>query len=142
MPLPRHLLDRLPERLATGAYILHTGRQKWSGTEDTAQGLHGMAVAAYPFLGRLRPTQFLRLLAVVEIVTGLALLVPVIPRAVAGAVLVGFSGGLVGMYLRTPALHEPGSVWPTSQGIGVSKDVFLLAIGAGLVLDGVRPDDL
>lgn len=35
---------------------------------------------------------------------------------------------------RTPAWPEPGSVWPTPQGIGISKDVFLLAIG--LVLDG------
>ena len=139
MALSHTFLARLPERVATGAFILHSGLQKWSGTEESAQGIHGMAVGAYPFLGRLRPTQFLRLLSAVEILTGLALLVPFIPRAAAGAALAGFSGGLVGMYLRTPALHEPGSVWPTPQGIGISKDVFMLAIGAGLMLDGVRP---
>ena len=56
-------------------------------------------------------------------------------RSIAGAALTGFSGGLVGMYLRTPALHKPGSVWPTPQGIAVSKDVWMLGIGTGLVVD-------
>ena len=39
------------------------------------------------------------------------------------------------MYLRTPALHKPGSVWPTQQGIAVSKDVWMFAIGTGLLID-------
>lgn len=62
------------------------------------------------------------------------------PRALAGAALTAFSGGLVGMYLRTPSLRKPGSIWPSPQGIGVSKDVWLLAVGAGLVLDGLSDD--
>jgi hypothetical protein len=43
----------------------------------------------------------------------------------------------VGLYLRTPGLHKPGSVWPTEDGVGLSKDVWLLGIGAGLVADGL-----
>jgi hypothetical protein len=39
------------------------------------------------------------------------------------------------MYLRTPAMHEAGSVWPTPAGIAVSKDVWMLAIGASLLLE-------
>jgi hypothetical protein len=39
------------------------------------------------------------------------------------------------MYLRTPALHRPGSVWPTPAGIAVSKDVWMLGIGVGLLAD-------
>ena len=59
-----HFLRRLPERLATGAYVLHTGIEKWSGDEERAAGVHAMAAGAYPFLGKLKPTTFLKLLSV------------------------------------------------------------------------------
>lgn len=133
----RHLLSRIPERLATGAFVLHSGLQKWRGDEATAQGLHGMASGTYPFLASVQPTRFLRALAVGEIVTGLALLVPFVPRALAGALLTGFSAGLMGLYLRTPGMREPGSLAPTQQGLGIAKDVWMLGIGTGLVLDEV-----
>ncbi len=41
------------------------------------------------------------------------------------------------MYGRTPALHEPGSIWPTPAGIGVNKDMWMLGIGLGLVVDAL-----
>ncbi|WP_114560609.1 DoxX family membrane protein [Desertihabitans aurantiacus] len=130
-------LIRYPERLATGVFIVHSGWQKWNGDAETAQGTHGMAAGAYPFLKKIEPTLFLKLLAVLEITTGLALLVPFVPRAVAGAVLTGFSGGLVGLYLRTPGLRQPGSLAPTPEGLGIAKDVWMLGIGTSLVLDGL-----
>ena len=133
----RHVLSRLPERLATGAFVLHSGLQKWRGDEQTAQGLHGMATGTYPFLASVEPTRFLRALAVGELVTGAALLVPFVPRAVAGALLTGFSVGLMGLYLRTPGMREPGSLAPTQQGLAIAKDVWMLGIGTGLVLDDV-----
>jgi uncharacterized membrane protein YkgB len=39
------------------------------------------------------------------------------------------------MYARTPTMHEPGSIWPTQAGIPVSKDVWMLGIGLGLMAD-------
>ncbi len=134
MALPR-FLRRVPERLTTGAYVLHSGLEKWSGDEERAAAVHGMAAGAYPFLGKLKPTTFLKLLSIGEMATGAMLLIPFVPQALAGAALTGFSGGLVGMYLRTPALHKPGSVWPTPQGMAVSKDVWMLGIGTGLLID-------
>jgi uncharacterized membrane protein YphA (DoxX/SURF4 family) len=125
----------LPGRLATGAYILHSGVEKWQGDEKQAAGVHGMAANAFPFLKGIPPRRFLKLVAAAEIATGTALLAPVVPAAVAGAALTGFSGSLLAMYLRTPALHRPGSVWPTSSGIGVSKDVWMLGIGLGLLAE-------
>jgi uncharacterized membrane protein YphA (DoxX/SURF4 family) len=124
-------------RLATGAYILHSGVEKWSGGEEQAAGVHGMAANAFPFLKPIPPRRFLKLLAAAEIATGTALLAPVVPAALAGAALTGFSGGLLAMYLRTPALHKPGSVWPTRNGVGVSKDVWMLGIGLDLLADAV-----
>ena len=127
----------LPGRIATGAYILHAGLEKWHADQARAKGLHKAATGAFPFLERIPPERFVRLLAASEIAVGTALLAPVVPSALAGAALTGFSGSLVTMYLRTPALHKPGSVWPTQAGTGVSKDVWMLGIGLGLMLGSV-----
>ena len=78
------------------------------------------------------------MLAAGELVTGTLLLDPLIPSGVAGAALSVFSGGLVAMYARTPAMHKPGSIWPSRIGIGVSKDVWMLGIGLGLLVSGSR----
>ena len=40
-------LPNVPTRVATGAYILHTGWEKWHGDEDRAAGVHGRAVNAF-----------------------------------------------------------------------------------------------
>lgn len=127
----------LPQRLATGAYILHSGLQKWRGSPQQAEGVHGTAAGAYPFLANIPPQTFLRALSVGEIAVGSLLLLPFVPNRIAGTALTGFSGALVGMYLLTPEMHQPASVWPTPKGIAVSKDVWMLGIGAGLVLDSV-----
>jgi uncharacterized membrane protein YphA (DoxX/SURF4 family) len=128
-------LSHIPLRVVTGAYILHAGLQKWSGDEDTAKAIHGMASGAYPVFASMPPARFLRLLAAGEIATGSALLAPVVSTARAGAALTGFSGALLGMYARTPAMHKPGSPWPTPAGTAVSKDSWLFAIGLALLAD-------
>jgi uncharacterized membrane protein YkgB len=94
-----------------------------------------MASGAFPFLAGIPPEKFLKALAAAEIGTGAALLVPVVGNRLAGAALTAFSGSLLAMYLRTPALHKPGSVWPTQAGTAVSKDVWMLGIGLGLLAE-------
>lgn len=128
-------IRNIPTRLATGAFIAHSGWEKWHAGPEMAAGIHGMASGAYPVFKDMTPTDFLRMLSVGEIAVGAGLLAPFVPTAIAGALLTGFSGGLVGLYLRTPALHKPGSVWPTPDGIGVSKDVWMLGIGLALLAD-------
>lgn len=127
----------LPQRLATGAYVLHSGLEKWHGSAQQADGIHGMAAGAYPFLRSLESRKFLKALSLGEMTVGSLLLLPVVPNRVAGIALTGFSGALLTMYLRTPGLHHPGSVWPTQQGVAVSKDVWMFGIGTGLVLDSL-----
>ncbi|HEY5251186.1 MAG TPA: hypothetical protein VIJ09_05980 [Acidimicrobiales bacterium] len=130
-------LSHIPLRLISGAYILHAGIGKWSGDEDTAKAIHGMASGAYPVFASMEPTRFLRLLAAGEIGTGAALLVPMVSTAKAGAALTGFSGALLGLYAKTPAMRKPGSIWPSQQGTAVSKDSWLLAIGLALLVDSL-----
>ena len=64
-------LRTLPSRLATGAYILHSGIQKWSGSPEQATGIHGMASNAFPVLKSIDAPKFLRALSAAEITTGL-----------------------------------------------------------------------
>ncbi|HEY7947634.1 MAG TPA: hypothetical protein VID75_08160 [Acidimicrobiales bacterium] len=130
-------LSHIPLRAVTGAYILHTGIEKWNADDVKAKAIHDMASGAYPVFQEMPPTRFLRLLAAGEIATGTVLLAPTVSTAKAGAVLTGFSGALVGLYARTPGMRKPGSPWPTPQGTAVSKDVWLLAIGLALLADGV-----
>ena len=130
----------LPPRIAAGAFILNSGVGKWSADDETAAQLHGFAVGTYPFLSKLKPRDFVRLLSVSEIALGAALLLPVVPVAVAGAGLTAFSGGLLGLYARTPGMRKDGTPFPTQQGIAIAKDVWMLGIGVGLVIDGLTAD--
>lgn len=136
MHLPVKARD-LPGRITTGAYILHAGLDKWHADEARARAVHGMAAGAFPFLKQIPPGRFVSVLAASEIAIGTALVLPVVPSALAGAALTGFSGALLAMYGRTPALRQPGSIWPSQIGTGVSKDVWMLGIGAGLIVDAL-----
>ena len=128
-------LSHLPLRTAIGAFVLNSGLSKWSLEGEAAEGLHGTAVNAVPFLKRFPPPTFARLLAGTEIALGTALLLPVVPSALAGAGLAGFAGGLMRLYWATPGMHEPGDPRPTQQGVALAKDVWLVGAGLTLVLD-------
>jgi len=128
---------RLPGRLAAGAFILNAGLGKWSADEQTAARLHGAAVGAYPFLAKVKPKDFARLLSVGEIALGSALLLPVVPAAAAGAGLAAFSGSLLGLYLRTPGMTKEDGIRPSQQGTPLAKDVWMLGLGLGLVVDAL-----
>jgi hypothetical protein len=128
---------RLPGRLAAGAFILNAGVGKWSADEQTAARLHGMACGTYPFLAKLKPKDFARLLSLSEITLGTALLLPVVPAAVAGAGLTAFSAGLLGMYAQTPGMRREDGIRPTQQGTPLAKDVWMLGIGLGLTIDAL-----
>jgi hypothetical protein len=134
-------LRHLPQRIATGAFILNSGIGKLNADEETAAQLHGFAVGTYPFLAKLKPQDFVKLLGGTEIALGAALLLPVVPSALAGAGLAAFSGGLLGLYVRTPGMRKEGSPLPTQQGIPIAKDVWMLGIGLGLVIDDLTDRD-
>jgi hypothetical protein len=94
-----------------------------------------MASTAYPQLESVDPKTFTKTLAGAEMALGTALLTPFISPAMAGAALTAFSGGLVGLYLRTPSLREAGSIRPNQNGTAIAKDVWMLGIGFALMID-------
>lgn len=130
-------LSHLPPRLATGAFMVNSGWSKLGADRETAVGLHAMAAGTYPSVRKLDPERFTRLLAVGEMALGAALLIPIVPTGLAGAALTGFSASLLGLYLHTPGMRQEGSLRPTQQGTPIAKDVWLLGIGTGFVIDDI-----
>jgi hypothetical protein len=135
MGLPITLSEIAP-RISAGAFILNSGLSKRGADAETAAGMHGFAAGTYPFLKSVPPQKFVQGLATSEIALGALLLTPFVPTAVAGAALTVFSGGLLGLYLKTPGMRKPGSLAPTEQGLPIAKDVWLLGIGVGLLTRG------
>ncbi|MFR9806255.1 hypothetical protein ACL02T_28785 [Pseudonocardia sp. RS010] len=133
-------LRELPGRISSGGFVLHSGLEKWKAGPEQAAGVYGMATTAYPFLKRVPQERFVKALAAGEIATGVALLTPFVPAVVGGALLTAFAGSLLGLYARIPGMRRPGSIWPSQQGLGIAKDVWLAGIGVGLLADGVTSD--
>ena len=131
-------LRNLPMRLAAGAYILNSGLTKWQAGEETAAGLQGMAAGAYPQVKQVDAPTFLKGLSGAEIATGALLVTPFVPARLAWAALTVFAGGLVGMYARLPGMRKPGSIWPSNEGLALSKDMWLLGIGLSLLADSPK----
>jgi uncharacterized membrane protein YphA (DoxX/SURF4 family) len=128
---PQHL----PARIATGVFIINSGMSKLQADEQMAGGVHGFASGTYPFLRKLQPRVFARLLGATEVALGSALVLPIVPSVIAGAGLAAFSAGLLGLYIRTPGMRKPGTPLPTQEGIAMAKDIWMTGIGLSLILD-------
>jgi hypothetical protein len=129
--------SHLPLRAATGAFILNAGLSHLKADDETAKGSHALAAGAYPIFEDMDPQAFNKVLAAGEIALGAALLVPVIPSGLAGVGLAAFSGGLLGIYAKSPTMHEEGSLRPTPEGLTVAKDTWMAGIAAALIIDEV-----
>jgi hypothetical protein len=137
----KEVLRQLPLRLTAGAFMLSSGFGKAGADKSAAEQLHGFASSVYPVLGGVEPGVFAKTLSAAEIATGVALLAPFVPAAVAGTGLTAFSAALIGLYLKTPGMRKQGSLQPTEQGIALAKDVWLLGIGLSLTFDGLAGKD-
>jgi hypothetical protein len=128
---PQHL----PTRIAAGAFILSSGVSKLQADDQAAEGIHQFASGTYPFLRKLQATNFARLLGATEVAIGSALVLPIVPSAIAGAGLAAFSCGLLGLYARTPGMRRPGTPLPTQEGIPLAKDIWIAGIALSLIID-------
>jgi hypothetical protein len=131
-------VPEIAPRISAGAFILNSGLGKRGVQGEAAAGMHGFAAGTYPFLKSVPPDQFVKALSTGEILIGAALLTPFVPTAVAGAALTGFSAGLLGLYLRTPAMRRGANdLRPSPDGLALSKDVWLLGSGLTMLADGL-----
>jgi hypothetical protein len=131
----RTKIRHLPGRMAAGAFILNSGIGKLDVDDDTAKRLHSTASQVFPFVADMDPRSFAKGLAAAEVALGGSLILPFMPSWLVGLGLAAFSGSLVNLYLRTPGLTQEGSVRPTNDGIAMAKDVWMLGIALGILLD-------
>lgn len=129
---------QVPLRLATGLFMLNSGLSKQNIPEEHARSLTDFAGSAFQPVAETAPKQFVAALSATEVTIGSALLaMPFVSPLLAGLSLLGYSGGLNWLYIKTPSLHEPGSLRPTQEGIPLAKDFWMTAIGAALVIDSL-----
>lgn len=119
-----------------GAFILNAGIGKLGLDAQTAAHLQGMAEKGVPALGKMTPEQFAKFLSYGEIAVGASLLLPFVPKKLAGAALAGFSVPMMMMYVNTPGMTEEDGIRPTQEGTALAKDSWLVAIAAALILQG------
>ena len=127
--------SHIPLRVAVGAFFINSGLSKRKVRGEAAEHMQAFAAAGVPAVRKLPPDRFITALSYGEVALGTALLLPVVPSAVAGAGLLAFSTGLISMYLKTPGMREEGGLRPTQEGIGLAKDTWLVGAGITLVLD-------
>jgi uncharacterized membrane protein YphA (DoxX/SURF4 family) len=131
---PAAKLRRAPGRVAAGSLILHSGQVKLKGDAMFAEGVHAVFCGTYPAAKAIPPAVLLKTLAVIELTVGSLLLLPLVGARLSGLLLTGYSLTLLGMYVKTPGLHDERML-PTLAGTGFAKDVWLTGIGSSLVLD-------
>ena len=130
-------IRHLPVRVATGAFFLNSGLNKFKLDAESAKGLQEMAAAGVPQVKQLKPEEFGKAVAVAETAIGAALVAPFVPAWIPALGLGAFSAGLLSMYLNTPGMTEEDGVRPTQEGTSVAKDVWLAGIAGSLLLDEV-----
>lgn len=131
----RSILRQAPLRAATGSFLLNSGLEKLTAEDEKAKSLHSLASGSYPVFNQLEPQQFAKLLGAAETALGGALLLPLLRGRLVGLGLTAFAAGLLGLYWRTPGVHQEGSVRPTEDGVALAKDAWLLGIGLALATE-------
>ncbi len=125
-------------RGVTGAFIANSGTGKIGMPAEHSAGIQQVAASGIPALASLPSDKFGTWLGYAETAIGASLLAPFVPDKLAGAALAAFSGGLLSMYFRDPANTEADGIRPSQQGMALSKDVFMLAIGLALMVQGKK----
>lgn len=117
-----------------GAFLLQSGYGKLGMDAESAEGLKQFASTGVPQFADWDSQTFTKFIAGTELALGTALLTPFVSKRLVGAGLLAFSAGLLSMYFRNSDMTQEDGIRPSEQGLTLSKDAFLAAIGAALVL--------
>lgn len=121
-------------RSVPGAYILQSGYGKLSLDAASAEGLKQFAATGIPQFAEWDSEVFGKFIAGSELLVGGLLVTPFVSKRLAGAALLTFSAGMLTMYFRNPGMTQEDGIRPSQEGTGLSKDVFMAAIGAALMI--------
>lgn len=123
-------------RVIPGAFIANSGAGKIGMPAEASAGLQQYAATGVPLVKALPADKFGTILGVSEVALGAALAIPAIPNRVAGVGLTAFSAGLLSLYFANPENTKADRIRPSDEGLSLSKDIFMLSLGVGLIAQG------
>lgn len=125
-------------RGVSGAYLIQSGLGKKDLPEEVYAGLKGMASTGIPQFGEWDDKTFGQFLWLSEVGIGGLLVTPFVNKRLAGAALLAFSAGMLSMYFNNDEMTQDDGIRPSQDGTPLSKDVWLGAIGAALMVQGKK----
>lgn len=125
-------------RGVSGAYLIQSGLGKKDLPEEVYAGLKGMASIGIPQFGEWDDKTFGQFLWLSEVGIGTLLVTPFVNKRLAGAALLAFSAGMLSMYFNNDEMTQDDGIRPSQDGTPLSKDVWLGAIGAALMVQGKK----
>ena len=128
-------------RVIPGAFIANSGAGKIGMPAEASAGLQQYAATGVPLVKALPADKFGTILGVSEVALGAALAIPAIPNRVAGVGLTAFSAGLLSLYFANPENTKADRIRPSDEGLSLSKDIFMLSLGVGLIAQGDEKKD-
>jgi uncharacterized membrane protein YphA (DoxX/SURF4 family) len=130
-------IRRAPLRLSTGAFVVNSGISTFNADDETTKRLQTTAARLVPQVERMQPRTFARVLAAGEVTLGTALMLPVVPAAVAGLGLSAFAASLLAAERPTNGQHANGKGEPTTQATPTATEAWMLGAGVSLLLDAL-----
>jgi hypothetical protein len=127
---------RAPLRLTTGAFVLNSGVSTFGATDEKSARLQSSAARLVPQVERMNPRTFAKLLGAGEVTLGTALMLPIVPAAVAGLGLTAFAASLLAMRPSTNGPHTDTDA-DTSSAVPIATEAWMLGSGVSLLLDAL-----
>lgn len=120
-------------RGVSGMYLVQSGLGKKDAPVEVYEHLKNMAATGIPQFKEWDSKTFGQLLWISEVGIGAMLLTPFVSKRLAGLALTAFSAGMLTMYFNNDNMTQDNGITPTEEGIPLSKDIWLAAMGAALV---------
>ncbi|MDO4253832.1 MAG: hypothetical protein Q4C81_01600 [Kocuria sp.] len=120
-------------RGVSGAYLLQSGLGKKDAPVEVYDHLKTMAATGIPQFKEWDSKTFGQFLWLSEVGISGLLLTPFVSKRLAGLALTVFSAGMLTMYFNNDEMTQEDGLRPSQEGLSLSKDVWLAAIGLALV---------
>jgi hypothetical protein len=128
---------RAPLRLTTGAFVLNSGVSTFSATEEQTKKLQSTAAKLVPQVERMDPRTFAKVVGAGEVTLGTALMLPIVPAAVAGLGLTAFAASLLAARPSGNGQHTDSEPETGKSAVPHATEAWMLGSGVSLLLDAL-----
>ena len=126
---------RAPLRLTAGAFVLNSGVGRFSASGDeTTTSLQASAAKLIPQVQRMDPRTFAKVMGAGEVALGAAVMLPIVPAAVAGLGLTAFAASLLATRPSTNGQHADVD---NETAVPNVTEAWMLGSGVSLLLDAL-----